>query len=222
VTCAPEDSRAVPRAAVLLAVLALAGCGASAAAHHPTDAQIAHRAGLTLDDLPAGWRRVAGGRRADCPAFHAARHTASAVADSGRFARDAQRRQVAGAVFVYARATTARRVFAQLSSPATRNCYAAHLGAEARRLIGADRMRGVSAGVTRVDPLGDEQAGARFVIGYTFRGMRRAVYLDWLTVRSGRGIAIELYTGTLAPLDGGLRYNLTALTARRLAAELRR
>jgi hypothetical protein len=212
----------VPRARLLLALAVLAGCGGTAAAHSPSDAQIARRAGLTLRDLPAGWQHVPGGHHADCPAFREARRRASAVADSGRFARDAQRRQVSGAVYVYARAATAQSVFAHVSSPAARHCYAARLGSEARRLVGAARMRGVSAVVTRVDPLGDEQAGARFVIGYTYRGRPRALYLDWLTVRSGRGIAMELYTGTLAPLDGGLRYNLTALTARRLATELRR
>jgi hypothetical protein len=210
----------VPRASLLLVLFALAGCGG--APHHPSDAQIARRAGLTLRDLPAGWQHAAGGHRAHCPAFRAAHREASAVSESGRFVRDAQRRQVSGAILVYASGATARRIFARVSSPATRACYAAHLRDEARRLLGADRMRGVRALVTRVDPLGDEQAGTRFVIAYTYRGRPRAEYLDWLTVRSGRGIASELYTGTLAPLDGGLRYDLTALTARRLAAQLRR
>jgi hypothetical protein len=196
----------VRRAAIALVLLALAGCGAS----HPTDAQIAHRAGLTLRDLPSGWTRAGAGRHADCPAFHQARRDASAWTDSGRLVRDGGRSQVAGTIFVFRRPARARRTFANLSSPATRSCYASRLGT-------ALRLRGVTDFVTRVDPLGDEQAGARFVVSYT----SGVLYIDLLIVRAGRGIATELYTGNGAPLDGGLRYDLTALTARRLAANLR-
>jgi hypothetical protein len=206
----------VRRAPIALVLLALAGCGA---ADRPTDAQIARRTGLTLRDLPSGWTRAGAGRHADCPAFHQARRTASAWTDSGQFVADHDRHQVAGAVFVFARPASAQSTFANLSSPATRNCYASRLGTAVRGILGA-RLRGVTDFVTRVDPLGNEQAGARFVVSYASGGTPGMLYIDLLVVRAGRGIATELYTGNGAPLDGGLRYNLTALTARRLADAL--
>jgi len=208
----------VPRAPLLFALAALAGCG-GAAAHRPTDAQIARRAGLTLRDLPAGWQRRAALRRADCPAFLQTRGTASAVAESGEFAADHDLRQVAGAVFVFKRAESARSAFANLSSPATRRCYASRLRAAVPAAMHV-RLRGVTDFVTRVDPLGDEQAGSRFVVAYATARGQGVFYIDMLVVRAGRGIATESYTSDSAPLDGGLRYNLTALTARRLAGEL--
>jgi hypothetical protein len=209
----------VPRARLLLALAALAalaGCGGTAAARRPTDAQIAHRAGLTLRDLPSGWQRHGTLRRADCPAFLQVRRTASALAESGEFAAGHGLRQIAGAVFVFKRAASAQSAFANLSSPATRHCYASRLRALAPAAMHV-RLRGVTDFVTRVDPLGDQQAGSRFVVAYATSRGQGVFYIDVLVVRAGRGIATEYYTSDSAPLDGGLRYNLTALTARRLA-----
>lgn len=211
----------MPRACLLLALAALAGCGGTAAPQRPSDAQIAHRAGLTLRDLPSGWQRRGALRRAGCPAFHQARRTASALAESAEFAADHDLRQVAGAVFVFKRSADARSAFADLSSPATRHCYASRLRAAVPAAMRV-RLRGVTDFVTRVDPLGDEQAGSRFVVAYASGGGQGVFYIDVLVVRAGRGIATEYYTSDGAPLDGGLRYNLTALTASRLAGELRR
>ena len=211
----------MPRPLALLAVLAVAGCGGTAAAHRVRDAQIAHRAGLTLRDLPSGFKRAGPIRQADCRAFDESRRTASARAESGPFASDGNRREVAGVVYVFAHPGSARSAFAELSSPATRSCYASRLRRALSSATGI-RVQGVTSFVTRVDPLGDEQAGARFVLSYVHDHRHMAIYADLLIVRSGRGIATELYTAAGAPLDGGLRYDLTALTARRLAAELSR
>ena len=211
----------MPRACVVLALLVLAGCGAGAAAHGPTDAQIAQRAGLTLRDLPSGFARTTQKRHIVCPAFRQAHRAASATAASGLFVRRGERQELSGVVDVFARPAQARSVFAQLSSPATRRCYA-HALRSATPLFTGVRLRGVRDFATRVDPLGDAQSGARFVATYTYGRRRVYAYVDLLVVRAGRGIASELYVSLGAPLDGGLRYDLTALTARRLAGGLRR
>jgi hypothetical protein len=219
-TSAPEDSRAVPRALALLTVLALAGCGASAAAHRRTDAQIARRAGLALRDLPSGWKAKQVVRKVHCPAFRDAARAASAHVESGLFVGGGDRQEVSGVVDVFARPESARSAFAQISSPATRACFAHALRTTGLAVPGV-RVRGVTDFVTRVDPLGDEQSGARFVVTYVYGRRRMVAYADLLAVRTGRAIASELYVALGAPLDGGMRYDLTALTARRLAGELR-
>jgi hypothetical protein len=205
----------VPRACLLLPLLALAGCGGAAAAHGPGDAQIARRAGLTLSDLPSGWRTRKPKRLVDCPAFRAARGTASASARSPVFMSHDDTKELSGTVEVYASRQAARGAFLRLTAPGSRSCVARTLRRTVPGMAGI-RVRGVTDFVTRVDPLGDQQSGARFVVTVTYRHQRVPVYVDLLRVRAGRGIASELYVSSGAPLDGRLRYDLTALTARRL------
>ena len=209
----------MPRACLLLPLLALAGCGGAAAAHGPGDAQIARRAGLTLSDLPSGWRTRKPKRLVDCPAFRAARGTASASARSPVFMSHDDTKELSGTVEVYASRQAARGAFLRLTAPGSRGCVARTLRRTVPGMAGI-RVRGVTDFVTRVDPLGDEQAGSRFAVAYATARGQGVFYIDMLVVRAGRGIATESYTSDSAPLDGGLRYNLTALTARRLAGEL--
>jgi hypothetical protein len=210
---APGDSPAVPRALALLALLALAGCGA---AHRRSDTEIARRAGLTLRDLPSGWKPKSSQRLIDCPAFRAARGTASATTRTPVFMSRGDRKELSGNVEVFASPEAARAAFLRLTAPGARGCVARTLRHTVPRMAGV-RLRAVTAFVTRVDRLGDQQSGARFVVTYTYRQQRVPVYLDLLRVRAGRGIASELYVSSGAPLDGRLRYDLTALTAHRLA-----
>lgn len=205
----------MPRACLLIALLALAGCGVGAAAQPPGDAQIARRAGLTLHDLPSGWRLLKPQRLIDCPAFRAARDSASASRRSQVFMSRDDLKELSGTIEVFASRDAARSAFLRLSVPGSRTCVAHALRHAVPRMAGV-RLRGVSDFVTRVDPLGDQQSGARFVVTFTYRHRRVQVYVDLLRVRAGRGIASELYVSSGAPLDGRLRYDLTALTARRL------
>jgi len=206
----------VPRACLLLPLLALAGCGGAAAAHGPSDAQIARRAGLTVRDLPSGWRPLKPQRLIDCPAFRAARGTASASMRSQVFMSRDDRKKLSGTIEVFADREAARSAFLRLTAPGSRSCVARSLRRTVPREAGV-RLHAVTDFVTRVDPLGDQQSGARFVVTFTYRHQRVPVYVDLLRVRAGRGIASELYVSSGAPLDGRLRYDLTALTARRLA-----
>jgi hypothetical protein len=125
-------------------------------------------------------------------------------------------KELSGTIEVYGSRQAARGAFLRLTAPGSRTCLARVLRRTVRRVDNV-RLRAVTAFATRVDPLGDQQSGTRFVVTYTYRRQLVPVYVDLLRVRAGRGIASELYVSAGAPLDGRLRYDLTALTARRLA-----
>src|SRR5690349_21805847 len=138
-----ETRRALPRACLLLPLLALAGCGGAAAAHGPGDAQIARRAGLTLSDLPSGWRTRKPKRLVDCPAFRAARGTASASARSPVFMSHDDTKELSGTVEVYASRQAARGAFLRLTAPGSRSCVARTLRRTVPGMAGI-RVRGVT------------------------------------------------------------------------------
>jgi hypothetical protein len=208
------------RACLLLSAVALAGCGAEAAGHGPSDTAIARRATLGLTDLPHGWKRERGqgtGGRTACRLGRAER-LATGAANSATFTR--RREQDAeSAVYVYRTEATARRVFAMLTAPAARRCY------ESGERAAVDGTPGVKVLLTdvqtaRMPALGDQRGDARIRVIYTDHGSPSGEVVDVVVVRSGRGLTLDLYSRLYQPIAAKLRRSATGAEVRRLSDAL--
>jgi hypothetical protein len=206
------------RACLLLAAVALAGCGAEASGHGPGDTAIARRAVLRLTDLPHGWKRRrgqgTGGGQTACRLTRAQR-MATGWANSASFTRG-RGEEIDSAVYVYRDAATARRVFARVTAPGARRCYetgerAAVDGTPGVKVLLSDVER------ARMAPLGDQRADARVTVIFKYRGFPGGEILDLVFVRSGRGLTVDFYSRAYKPAAAELRRRATGAEVRRLA-----
>jgi hypothetical protein len=205
------------RACLLLAALALAGCGAQASGHGTSDRAIAHRAVLRLTDLPHGWKRERGrgeNGRSVCRLIQA-RNAASGTANSATFTRNRQQ-EAESAVYVYRDVATARREFGRLTNRGARRCYQA---GEQAAVTATPHVKFLAAVVDtpRIGPLGDQRADVRVKVVYTDGGFPGGAVFDLEFVRAGRGVVVTFYSRLYHPLASELRRSATGATVRRLA-----
>jgi hypothetical protein len=80
----------------------------------------------------------------------------------------------------------------------------------------------VSARSAIINPVGDQHAADRIIVGLTTGGTTVRAYLDLDFVRVGRAIALFSLVNAGVIFDSGLQAKLAQTVARRLAADLGR
>jgi hypothetical protein len=205
------------RAYLVLAAVAVAGCGGEASRAGPSDTAIARRAVLRLTDLPRGWTRERGrgGSGGSMCRLSRARAAARGAANSGSFTR--RRRQDAeSAVYVYRDVATARREFGRLTDRGARRCYQA---GERAAVAGTPHVKFLASVVqpAPMAPLGDQRADVRVKVVYTDGGVPSGAVFDLEFVRAGRGVVVTFYSRLFQPLAAEARRNATGAEVRRLS-----
>jgi hypothetical protein len=201
---------------MVVCALAFAGRGADALAG-VSDAQIAKRSVLTMQDLPQGWKRVAASKqmKVKCPAFVAAREDASALAKSPDATMGANA-EVATAVYVYAGQAAATGALTAMNGADSRRCYADKVAKTIRGTKGF-KLRRVRTADLALDAVGDQRAAVRFTFSITAKGVDADVYIDLVFARTGRGLSVGGFSDAGTPFDKTLRTQLIAKQTGRLA-----
>jgi hypothetical protein len=209
-------------ASIALIAVGLFGFGAElsqalTAGARDSDTQSAKRSLLTLRDFPKGWAQDKSldiGVR--CPAYTKARRDASGVGISPRFG-DGLFLEAESSVYRYADETAAKRALRAMASRETQRCYVD----EATKTLkdgGASEVRTVRVRQLRLQRLGDQRAGTRFVFPVTAAGVKLDVKVDLTYVRSGRALSLVFCLGAGDTFSPRLRRDLIARQFGRLAA----
>jgi len=228
------------RLALVLATIALAGCGGDSGSSEqpapaatetatptPTvdkaaDKSVAREAALKLEDFPAGWIEDGGGGEdvdTGCLTYDQATGKATARVDAPRFKTSDKATQVLTSVHLYVDEAAAEDAFGLLTAKQTRQCFAEKISGEV-----ADQ-EGVEIGVIKheplsFDPTGDAVEGGRVTIPFETSGRSLAITLDLAFIRAGRGISLMVFGKLLSPIEATLRDDLVSTSGERLADAL--